>query len=160
MSSFSKIKIFFILAVIAIAVVSCSKKNDVIPDVTVDFTINLNDPQFVNLNALGGAVAVNRNTNNWGYLSDGYSGSGIIVARGAEEFYAYDRTCPHDYAQNGSVIKVNIDPQGFATAKCPQCGTTYSLISFGTPSSGVGRYPLKNYRTNSDGQFVRVWNSY
>lgn len=160
MSIFSKIKIFIILAMVSIAVVSCHKKNDVIPDVTVDFTINLNDPQFINLNALGGAVAVNRNTNNWGYLASGYANSGIIVARGTDEFFAYDRTCPHDYALDGSVVKVNIDPSGFHTANCPKCGTIYSLITFGQPVSGPGKYPLKNYRTSSDDRFVRVWNSY
>lgn len=140
--------------------VSCNKKNDVIPDVTINFTLNLNDPQFINLNAIGGAVTVNRNTNNWGFYAAGYAESGLIIARGVDEFFAYDRTCPYDYALNGSAVKVNIDPSGFAKAKCPQCGTTYELISYGTPASGIGRYPLKNYKTSFEGLYVRVWNNY
>jgi nitrite reductase/ring-hydroxylating ferredoxin subunit len=124
--------------------------------------MNLNDPQFINLNVLGGAVLVDRNTNNWGHYAAGYAGSGIIVARGLRdgEFFAYDRTCPHDFALNGSVIKINLDPTGISIAKCPQCGTTYLLTSFGTPYSGVGKYPLKNYMADADGYYVRVWNSY
>jgi len=71
-----------------------------------------------------------------------------------DEFDAYDRTCPYDFAVNGKSIKVNIDG---IFAVCPECGTTYALPSFGTPYSGVGRYPLKNYKTTFNGQIVHVW---
>jgi nitrite reductase/ring-hydroxylating ferredoxin subunit len=135
---------------------SCNKnKNDVIPDVYVDFLLDTSDPQFVSLSAMGGADTVDYRTNNWGAGSAGFSGNGIIVYRGVDEFYAYDRTCPHDYTKDGSSVKVKID---FTLAVCPKCGTTYSLSASGTPASGIGRYPLKNYRTNFDGRFVRVWN--
>lgn len=139
---------------------SCNKKNDVIPDVYVDFTMDLNDPEFVNLNTIGGAVIVDAKTNNWGIASAGYAGNGIIISRGTDDFYAYDRTCPYEYSLDKSSIKVNIDASGFAKAVCPKCGTSYELISYGTPASGIGRYPLKNYKTSFDGRFVRVWNNY
>ena len=142
---------------LAITLSSCNKnRNDVIPDVYVNFILNLDDPQFVTLNALGGSDTVDAHTNNWGSEAAGFNGNGIIIYRGPDEFYAYDRTCPHDYAVNGLSIKVNID---FMLAVCPKCGTTYSLAAFGTPASGIGRYPLKNYRTSFDGRFVRVWNN-
>jgi nitrite reductase/ring-hydroxylating ferredoxin subunit len=160
LASYSKITLFFIITALALVTWSCSKKNDVIPDVHVDFTLDLNDPQFTVLNAIGGSVSVDGRTNNWGSYAAGFAGNGIIISRGAEEFYAYDGTCPHDYALDGSSVKVKIDATGFAKAVCPKCGTTYELLSFGTPSSGIGRYPLKNYRTSFDGRFVRVWNSY
>ncbi len=157
MASDSKIRFFLIALVYAIILSSCTKnKNDVIPDVYVDFTLNLNDPEFVNLNAMGGSDTIDARTNNWGSAAAGYSGNGIIIYRGADEFYAYDRTCPHDYAINGLNIKVKID---FTLAVCPKCGTTYALAAFGTPASGIGRYPLKNYRTSFDGMYVRVWNN-
>lgn len=138
---------------------SCNKNNDVIPDRYVSFTLNLSDPEFVNLNAIGGSVTVNANTNNWGSRAAGYDNNGIIISRGVDEFYAYDRTCPHDYAINRLSIQVGIDATGFAKAVCPECGTTYELISFGTPASGIGRYPLKNYKTRFDGANVTVWNN-
>jgi nitrite reductase/ring-hydroxylating ferredoxin subunit len=122
----------------------------------VDFTLNINDPQFVNLNALGGTDTVDARTNNWGSLAAGFEGNGIIIYRGVDEFSAYDRTCPHDYKVNGLSIKVRVD---FIYAVCPKCGTTYALSANGTPASGVGRYPLKNYRTSFDGRYVRVWNN-
>ena len=141
---------------LAITLSSCKKnKNDVIPDVYVDFTLDLNDPEFVNLNALGGADTIDARTNNWGISAAGYNNNGIIIYRGPDEFYAYDRTCPHDYVVNSLSIKVKID---FTLAVCPKCGTTYALAANGTPASGIGRYPLKNYRTSFDGRYVRVWN--
>lgn len=154
----SKIKLFSFITLALLVAVSCNRKNDVIPDVTVDFNLDLNDPQFTDLNAIGGVVTVSSSTNNWGRFAAGYAGNGIMIARGAGEFFAYDRTCPHDYELDGSAIRIEIDPTGFAKAICPKCKTTYELISYGTPASGVGRYPLKNYRTSFEGRFVRVWN--
>lgn len=152
----SKARILLTICLIAGLTCSCNRKeNDVIPDVYVDFRISILDPQFVSLTAIGGAVALDGKTNNIGYPADGFNKNGIIISSGADEFYAYDRTCPHDYAVNGKSIKVNID---FIQAVCPDCGTRYELFVSGTPSSGPGRYPLKNYRTSFDGTWIRVWN--
>jgi nitrite reductase/ring-hydroxylating ferredoxin subunit len=152
----SKIAIFLIAVLITVSLTSCKKsKNDVIPDVYVDFTIDLNDPEFFDLNAIGNTKIVTSLTNNWGISAAGYGSNGIIVYRSTtEEFYAYDRTCPHDFAVNSKSIKLNIDG---IFAVCPECGTTYALPSFGTPYSGIGRYPLKNYKTSFNGQFIHVW---
>jgi nitrite reductase/ring-hydroxylating ferredoxin subunit len=154
-TSVSKIRFFLIALTFSVILGSCSKKNDVIPDVYVDFTLDLFDPEFVSLNAIG-SDTVNAQTNNWGRSAAGFDGNGIIVYNGGDgQFYAYDRTCPHDYEVNSLSIKVKID---FTMAVCPKCGTTYALSASGTPSSGVGRYPLKNYRTSFDGRYVRVYN--
>ena len=148
---------FFIIPVLCIILNSCeNSKNDVIPDVYVNFTISLTDPEFVDLNAIGGSVGVDASTNNLGYAAAGYDGNGIIVHSGPDVYYAYDRTCPHDYAVNGLSVKINIDG---IYAICPKCSTNYALPAGGTPASGVGRYPLKNYKTSFDGRFITVWNN-
>lgn len=149
--------LFFCMA--AVTASSCRKKNDVIPDVTVDFYLDISDPRFVELNAIGGSVTVNSSTNNDRYAA-GYAGSGIIITNmNGTEFLAYDRTCPHDYVLDGSVVRINIDQTGFATVVCPECKTVYNLLRFGDVDSGPGQYPLKNYRTSFDGRFIRVWNN-
>jgi hypothetical protein len=155
----SKIIFFLIAGIILISLASCKKnKNDVIPDTWVDFTIDLNDPEFFVLNAGGNAKIVTASTNNWGQRSAGYGNNGIIVYRSLmDEFYAYDRTCPNDFVKDGSSIKINID---FTLAICPRCSTNYALEAGGTPISGPGRYPLKNYKTSFFEQYVRVWNAY
>ena len=161
MTSFPKIRFFLITLTLIIALGSCNKKNDVIPDVDVDFFIRITDPQFTMLNAFGNAVLISRNTNNIGRLAAGYDNNGIIIFSWVNnEYYAYDRTCPHDYAVNMKSIAVEIDSSNSMNAICPECGTNYSLGTGGTPSSGIGRYPLKNYRTSFDGLNVHVWNNY
>jgi len=149
---------FSIIIVLTISLSSCNKNNDVIPDVYVNFTLDLNDPQFVNLSALGGSDTIDSRTNNWGRDAAGYNNNGIIIYRGVDEFFAYDRTCPHDYNLGDLSIKVNIDLKYYTMAVCPECGTMYSLGAYGTPYSGIGRYPLRNYKTSFDGRFVHVWN--
>ena len=140
---------------------SCKKsRNDVIPDVYVDFTIDLRDPEFVILNTFGENVLINENTNNFGSRSAGFFYSGILVHSGIDEFFAYDRTCPHDYIENGTISRIVIDPDNSLYAICPLCKTRYGLPVNGTPSEGPGRYPLKNYKTFFDGRWLRVWNSY
>jgi nitrite reductase/ring-hydroxylating ferredoxin subunit len=151
-----KLQIFLLLLVFAFITSSCKKsKYDVIPDVYIDFYLDLNDPEFFNLGALGNSVLVNANTNNLGEPAAGYNGNGIIIYSGPDEFYAYDRTCPHDFVTSGLSIKVNVDG---IYAQCPKCGTKYALPANGTPSSGPGRYPLKNYKTSFTGQYIHVWN--
>jgi nitrite reductase/ring-hydroxylating ferredoxin subunit len=156
--SYSKIRIFFITLTSVIILGSCHKKNDVIPTIYVDFNISINDPQFVDLVSIGGSVTVNRYTNNIGQGAAGFLENGIIIHSGASEYFAYDRTCPHDYTLDGSSIQVNIDPDNSLFAICPKCSTSYALPAGGTPSSGVGRYPLKNYRANFDGRYIWVSN--
>ena len=159
MTIFSKIKIFLLLLVLLPGLQSCRKEvNDVIPDVFIDFYISLSDPQFFNLTAPLNSVYVDQNTNNIGPNAAGFDENGIIIYRASEdEFYAYDRTCPHDYEVNGLSVKVNILDQIYA--ECPECKSKYALPNFGTPLSGsVGRYPLKNYKTSFDGLRIRVWN--
>jgi hypothetical protein len=158
MGSYSKITFFLITAAFVFSLTACNKKNDVIPDTYVNFTLNLNDPEFVNLSGFGGSVTVDSHTNNWGQAAAGYDGNGIIICFGVEEFYAYDRTCPWDYVKNSQSVKVNIDPGNSTIAICPKCGTKYGLTVGGTPASGVGRYPLKNYKTSFQGNYVTVWN--
>jgi nitrite reductase/ring-hydroxylating ferredoxin subunit len=152
----SKISFFLFTIALTISMDSCSKaKNDVIPDVYVNFTLDIYDPEFVSLTAIG-SDTVDAQTNNLGSSAAGFGGNGIIVYNGGDAFYAYDRTCPYDYAVNGLSVKVKIN---FTIASCPKCGTTYSLPASGTPASGVGRYPLKNYLTSFDGRFLQVWNN-
>ena len=150
-------KIVYFLLAIAISESSCeNNKNDVIPDVYVNFSLNINDPQFLDLNGIGGSVTVDASTNNFGTPAAGYDGNGIIVHCGPDAYYAYDRTCPHDFTENAKSVKVNID---FMLAVCPVCSTKYALSAGGTPAEGVGRYPLKNYKTSFDGRYVSVWNN-
>lgn len=156
-----KIIIFLFAVSLFVAICSCKKnKNDVIPDVYVDFTIDLTDSEFISLISIGESCVVSQFTNNFGYRAAGFSENGIIIHSGIDEFFAYDRTCPHEYALDGSAVKIEIDKSNSMYAVCDVCKTKYGLPINGTPSEGPGRYPLKNYKTSYDGRHLRVWNSY
>jgi hypothetical protein len=157
MKTYLRSGFFFIAGILILFLSTCkSTNNEIIPDVYVDFTIDLLDPEFVNLSVIGNSDTVDASTNNWGYRSAGYDDNGIIIYSGPDEYYAYDRTCPYDFAVNDLSVKVKID---FTVAVCPVCGTKYALSAYGTPLSGVGKYQLKNYKTSFDGErFIRVWN--
>jgi len=152
-------RIFFILTLaIAILLTSCERNdNDVVPDRYVSFVMDISgDILFSDLNAIGNSVIITSQTNNWGDRSAGYDNNGIIVYRAnLDQFYAYDRTCPHDYEVNNKSIRVNVD---FIQAICPVCSTAYSLPTGGIPISGPGKYPLKNYRAIFDGRYLSVEN--
>jgi len=158
MTRFSGPVIFFLFFSFSLFLVSCGKaSNEVIPDVYVDFTIDLLDPEFVNLSVINVSDTVDASTNNWGSRSAGYSSNGIIIFCGPDDYYAYDRTCPYDYSETGSAVKIKTADNIYAV--CPECGTRYSLSTYGTPLSGPGKFPLKNYKTSFDGErFIRVWN--
>jgi nitrite reductase/ring-hydroxylating ferredoxin subunit len=155
---FSKYRFFYLFSFLPLLLTSCGKaSNDIIPDVFIDFTIDLLDPEFVNLAVINAADTIDETTNNWGYKSAGYDNNGIIVFSGPDDYYAFDRTCPHDFSETGSSIKIKLESNIYAV--CPKCNTKYSLSTYGTPISGPGKYPLKNYKTNFDGdRFIRVWN--
>ena len=160
MTSLSKINLYLIAVSLVVSLSYCKKsKNDVIPDVYVNFTLDLTDPEFIILTSFGQTVTVNQNTNNFGSRAGGYAGFGIIVHSGTNEIFAYDRTCPHEYAEDGSTVKIDIDSSSIY-AVCPVCKTKYGLPANGTPAEGIGRYPLKNYKTSFDGRWLRVWNNF
>jgi hypothetical protein len=161
MTSGSKLRFFSIFVLLIILADSCNKeKYDVVPDVQVDFTIDLYDVEFSILNGIGNYVYINAGTNNWGQRAAGYDGNGIIVCYtgfDGYEYSAYDRTCPYDYAVNGLSVKVSVVDMQYA--ECSECKTRYALPANGTPSSGIGQYPLKNYSTSFDGRYIHVWNN-
>ena len=128
----SKIIFFLIISLAAGSLLSCKKsKYDVIPDVYVDFTIDLNDIIFRDLDAITNHVIVTYQTNNWGSVAAGYDSNGIIVYRSdirvdAVHFMHYDRTCPYDYAVKWIKYKSQCC-HGDSYAICPRCSTNYSL---------------------------------
>lgn len=153
----SNLRFFLVFFILFAIMPGCKKKQgDVIPYVLVDFYIDLNDPEFFDLNAIGNYILINSQTNNLGYRAAGYDNNGIILYRAqSDEFMAYDRTCPHDYDLNQSSYAVDVDG---IYAECPYCKSLYALPSYGTPSSGPSKYPLKIYRAQFNGQYVHVTN--
>lgn len=161
--SVSNLRLFFVISLFALLSSSCNKeKNDIIPDITVDFTIVSSDPEFFDLFSTVGTSAIITSAHSYlpGSIgTGGFDGNGIIVYNTGDPyltFYAYDRTCPHCYNADGSSIAVNVDG---VYAICPKCSTNYALPGSGQPTAaGPGQYYLKNYHTSYSGTSIRVWN--
>ena len=139
----SKLRIFLFIFTINFISFSCGKNQvQIIPDVPVNITININnDPEYFNLRAPGNADTINRTT---GGYPVGYMGNGIIVYRYSENlFYAYDRTCTYQ-VENHTAVK--LEDNSFA--KCPACHSVFILAGDGLPTTaGPAKYPLKKYTT-------------
>lgn len=156
----SNVRFFFIMAPLLLLLLSCDReKNEVIPDITMDFTITFSDPEFFDLfYSPGTSALISSSHRHLGLGTAGYDGNGIIIYNtGLQgfEYAAYDRTCPHCLVNDEKSTAVNVDG---VYAVCPVCATNYALGASGLPQSGPGRYYLKNYRTSFTGYSVRVWN--
>ena len=143
------LKKVFLIPLFFVVIIAGCKKNTTTPDtgvpnVAVNFTIDVNNAMYAPLLNVGGFV----------YVSGGYDGI-IIFCNGPSSYVAYDRGCPYDCESNSKAIVTVIT--GGIKAKCAVCGSTYSLYS-GTVSGGPGSIALKQYATSFDGTNLNVSN--
>ncbi|GIV41934.1 MAG: hypothetical protein KatS3mg034_1244 [Vicingaceae bacterium] len=122
----------------------CSKEyQGQVPYVPVNITITTSDPEFFDLNAVGG----------WTYITGG--SRGIIVYRySQDEFRAYDRHCPYDPASSCALVSVDANN---IEASDPCCQSAF-ILSTGQPVRGPSSFPLKSYQTSFDGTVLRITN--
>lgn len=156
----SNVKKFFIITAALLLTMSCDReKNEVIPDITIDFIITFSDPEFFDLYYSPGTSAlISSSHRHLGLGTGGFDSNGIIVYNtGLQgfEYSSFDRTCPHCYVTDGASVAVSVDG---VYAVCPRCATNYAMGASGLPQTGPGQYYLKNYRTGYTGSSVRVWN--
>lgn len=122
-------RLFFAIILIFFGFSKCTTETPV-PEVRVNFVIDLNNPLFNDINAVGNSVYVP----NRGY-------KGIIITRtDIDKFIAYDAACT--YNPNNPKALVEIDGiQGI----CSACGSKYSLLLMGYVEEGPATTALKNY---------------
>ena len=136
---------FFLYTFLFLQLGCNNNNNSRIPEVYVDFYININDPQFFDLQVVG----------NYVYVTGGVSGI-IIYRKSSTEFVALDRCCSFDPDKR---CKVEVDTTTNQKIICPHCKSEFSLDNgyvLKAPASG----PLKQYQTTFDGETVHVFNNY
>jgi hypothetical protein len=122
---------------------SCKKDDtDDIAQYYVDFTIFINEPAYINLNAIGG----------WMYINAGTKGI-IIYRRTQTEFTALERNCTYDPNASCSIIEVLS-----GISAIDSCCTSRFSIFDGSIINGPATRPLYQYRTTFDGIALRVFN--
>lgn len=152
----SKLRIIFIIFLLLFFLTGCTRENEeIIPNTYVNFFIRLDDPQFIDLNAIGNSVIV---TSRYaGGNSAGYDFNGIIIYRASQDdFYAFDRTCTYQVEKS---IAVEIE-NSMIVAECPECGSKYVLPNLAFPTeNSLSKYPLRQYKTLFDGMTtIHVFN--
>ncbi len=138
-----KLRIFYVV-IIGIVFISCNReRNNIIPNVLVDIEININNPEYFNLMAVGGFM----------YLSGG--SRGIVVYRYSQDtFVAFDRHCPYNPSDEG---QVTFDSSSAIILKDNSCGSQF-LLTDGSLYSGPATNSLKRYQTFFDGTILRIYN--
>jgi len=123
---------------------SCKKdKQDQIPVVAVDFYINVNSTQYLELHSVNG----------WVNVTGGVRGI-IIYRKSIDEFMVYERNC--SYQPSNSCARVSVDNTNLmAIDTC--CGSKF-LLTDGSVIQGPAIYPLKQYRNTYDGSSLHVFN--
>ena len=128
---------------LVLALWSCKKDNNGIPYVAVDLYVYTSDPNFVNLNAVGG----------WVYITGG--SRGILVYRSSNtDFMAYERHCP--FEPDNTCGRVEVDSSNIIV-KDPCCGSEF-VITDGTVTKGPASMALTRYQTTFDGSVLHIYN--
>lgn len=122
--------------------VSCRKDSEDsrVPYVYVNFQLYPNSLDFIPVSG-------------WVYSTGG--NRGIVIYRMTDDqFFAYDRTCPHD-PENLSA-RVRVESSGMSVIDTV-CGSRFTLTD-GYPFDGPSKYPLLQYRTSFDGEILYIFN--
>lgn len=131
--------------VIAAGLLACNKDDGPtgVPLVAVDRQVFVTDPQFLDLNVIGG----------WEYVTGGSRGL-LVYRRSVDEFIAYDRHCT--YQPEGTCGTVEVDSTG-VKAFDPCCDSEFLLFD-GSVLKGPANFSLKQYQTSFDGIALRIFN--
>ena len=123
---------------------TCNTKDDYIQEVYVNINVDLNLPEYSNLQASGNSI----------FIDGGVEG--IIIYHGVGNYYkVYDRNCSYEPSLACSVIdSVNT---GFAYCGC--CPSMFSLEEDGVTRNGPALLPLKSYNWSlGNNNILRIFN--
>ena len=137
-----KIAIIFLFIGLSIGCESdgFNNRNPYIPNVQVNWMIDLTLPLYSNLN-----FATNKATN----FSQGVRGV-VVFSLGNNNFVAFEMACPNQELSSCSTMTI----EGL-NAICPCDEAEYSLF---TGQSEGKQYPLKQYRVEVNGNTLLVYN--
>ena len=136
-------KLTYILS-ISILVFSCNSKEDYIQNVYVDEYVNLNLPEYSELNTSGGAI----------FTEGGVEG--IIIYHGVgDDYKVYDRNCSYQPSLSCSVI----DSVNSGIAFCGCCTSAFLISNTGESINAPALLSLKTYNWSlDDNNVMRIYN--
>ncbi|WKK66316.1 hypothetical protein [Lutimonas zeaxanthinifaciens] len=118
---------------------SCDNENnefeDLLPDIPVNQTIFLNNPEFIDLQVVGG----------WAYSQGGISGI-IVYHYGINTFVAWERSAPHLSPKPCSTMTV----KSGIIMKCACDDSEFSILDGAPMTEGVN-FSARRYRVITTG---------
>lgn len=138
----SKVTNFFLIIILPVLLFSCSKNDNNLPYIHVNFYILLQDPEYSVLNTVGNHIIIHH---------QGVKGI-IIYRKSIDEFTAFDILCTYKPEDR---CKAAIDSTNLFLS-CPCCNSVFNLPSDGVVSSGPASLPLIQYRTVYDENLQKV----
>ena len=137
---------FILILLLGFLLNACSKnKNNPVPNIPFDITINLTLPSYSALQGVSG----------YAFVAGGSRGI-IVYRRGLNDFVAFDLHAPSD--PDGVCPRVLYpDPDNYLQLNDSCSGATFSLYD-GSPISG-SEFGLRQYQTSwSGGETLRIFN--
>lgn len=135
-----------VIIILFVLLIGCKRNNDAyqqIPNVAINETVYLSQPQFFDLGVVNG----------WVYLNSGSKGI-ILFRKSLDEFKAYERHSP--FQSTASCAIINVDSVNLVGVE--QCeNSTYSLQN-GTVLSGPASLPLLEYQVTKSGDVLQIIN--
>ncbi|MCB9169634.1 MAG: hypothetical protein H6597_00175 [Flavobacteriales bacterium] len=134
-----------VIGMLGIALLFACRKDEQggVPYTQVDFTINVNNPAYVDIQVPGG----------WLYLTGGSQGI-LVYRKSQDEFMAYDRHCPYQPAND---CRVSVDSTEVIARDADCCGSAF-LILDGSVTQGPAATCLQQYHTLFNGTSLRIYN--
>ena len=137
-------KKFTYILTISILIFSCNSNEDYIQNVYVDEFVNLNLPEYSELNTSGSAI----------FTKGGVEG--IIIYHGVgDDYKVYDRNCSYQPTLSCSVI----DSVNSGIAFCGCCSSAFLISNTGESINAPALLSLKTYNWSlDDNNVMRIYN--
>lgn len=127
-----------------LCIISCEKNetNDILPNRDVNITVDLNLPQYIDLQIPSG----------WAYTNGGLKGVVILnTGTGNPNFKAFDRACPNYDCTSPMIF------DGSLKLTCPCDNSIYSIID-GSPQTSGNKYFAREYKVTEIGNALIITN--
>jgi len=136
-------KIAFYILIILFILSTCNTKDNYIQDVYVNINIDLNLPEYSNLQVSGNSI----------FIEGGIEGIIIYHAVGSD-YKVYDRNC--SYEPSLSCSKIESIDAGIAYCGC--CPSAFLLSNSANVLNSPALLPLKAYNWSLDNNILRIFN--
>ena len=122
---------------------TCNTKDDYIQDIYVDINVDLNLPEYSDLQASGSSI----------FIEGGVEG--IIIYHGVGNHYkVFDRNCSYEPSLSCS----KIDTVNAGIAYCGCCSSAFLLSNEASVINSPALLPLKAYNFNYNDPILRIFN--